>query len=94
MKTKQAEMLARIEAKMDANLKEIIAEMWAWQKEMMACQEAMEACLKNREPTSVEIESIVVHEVVSKDAATKTVRALKEHYGDWHLAVGHQQLKK
>jgi hypothetical protein len=30
MKTNEAEMLARIEAKMDTNLKEIIEEMWAW----------------------------------------------------------------
>jgi hypothetical protein len=37
-----------------------------------------------------------VHEVVSKEeAAAKTVRALKEQYGDWHLATGHsQQLRK
>jgi hypothetical protein len=56
---------------------------------MMACQEAMEACLESKEPTSVEIESIVVHEEVPKEeAAVKTVRALKERCGDWHLAVG------
>jgi hypothetical protein len=95
MKTDDAEMLARIEAKTDANLKEIIAEMWAWQKKMMACQEETEACLKSKELTSVEIESVVLHEEVSKDATVKTLRALKEWYGDRHLAVGcRQQLKK
>jgi hypothetical protein len=35
------------------------------------------------------IESIVVHEEVSKDeAAVKTVGTLKKWYGDKHLAVG------
>jgi hypothetical protein len=41
------------------------------------------ACLESREQTSVEIESVVVHEEVPKEEATeKTVRALKEQYGD------------
>jgi hypothetical protein len=48
------------------------------------------------EPTSVETESVAVHEEVpTKEAEVKTVRALKKRYGDQHLAVGHcQQLKK
>jgi hypothetical protein len=56
----------------------------------------MEACLASKEPTSVEIESAVVHdEALKEEAITKTVRALKERYGDRQLAVGHcQQLKK
>jgi hypothetical protein len=56
----------------------------------------MEACLESKEPTSVEIESVAVHDEVPKEEAiTKTVRALKEWYGDRQLAVGHcQQLKK
>jgi hypothetical protein len=38
----------------------------------------------------VEIESIVVHEEVPKEEATvKTVRALKERYGDQRVALGH-----
>jgi hypothetical protein len=71
-------MLARMEAKMDANLKEIIAEMRAWRKETMACQEVTEACLESMEPKLMEIESVVVHVEVPKDATVKTVRALKE----------------
>jgi hypothetical protein len=44
----------------------------------------------------VEAESVAVHEEVPKEeAAVKTVRALKERYGDRHLAVERrQQLKK
>jgi hypothetical protein len=36
--------------------------MKSWQEEMMACQEATEACFKSEEPTSLEIEFEVVHE--------------------------------
>jgi hypothetical protein len=41
-------------------------------------------------------ESIAVHEVVPKvEAMVKTVRALNEQYGDWHLAVEcHRLLQK
>jgi hypothetical protein len=44
----------------------------------------------------VEIEAVEVHEEVHKEeAAVKTVRALKEQYGDHYLAVGLcQQPKK
>jgi hypothetical protein len=38
----------------------------AWQKETVVCQEATEACVDNKEPTSVEIESVTVHEEVPK----------------------------
>jgi hypothetical protein len=42
-----------------------------------------EACLESKEPNSVELESVTVHEEVPKEkAAVKTVRALKERYGD------------
>jgi hypothetical protein len=63
---------------------------------MMACQEAMQAYLESKEPTSVESESVAVHEQVPKEEAMmKTVRALKEWYGDQHLAVQQcRQLKK
>lgn len=48
------------------------------------------ACLENKEPTSDETESAVVHEEVFKEeAAVKTVRALKKWYGDPHLDIGH-----
>jgi hypothetical protein len=34
-------------------------------EEMMACQEGMEACLESKEPTSVEIESVAMHDEVT-----------------------------
>jgi hypothetical protein len=83
-------------AKMDAHQERLGASMNAWRKEMMASQEVTEACLESKEPTSVQIVSIEVHEEVPKEeAAVKTVRALTKQYGDRHLATGHtQQLKK
>jgi hypothetical protein len=48
----------------------------------------MEACMESREPTSVEIESVVVHEEVAKEkAVVKPVRALKKWYRDQRLAM-------
>jgi hypothetical protein len=39
-----------------------------------------------------EIESEAEHEEVPKEEATvETFGALKEQYGDWHIAVGHHQ---
>jgi hypothetical protein len=47
-----------------------------------------EACLENKKPTSLEVDSVVVHEEVPKEEATvETVRVLKKRYRDWHLAV-------
>jgi hypothetical protein len=40
--------------------------MGAWWKETTAYQEVMEACLESREPTSVEIKSVVVHDLSLK----------------------------
>jgi hypothetical protein len=43
----------------------------------MASQEVTEACLESKEPTSVEAESITVHEEFHKEeTAVRTVRAL------------------
>jgi hypothetical protein len=56
-----------------------------------------EACLESKEPTSLEEkESVVVREEVpEEEPAMKTVRALKEQYGDRDLALGwHQELKE
>jgi hypothetical protein len=47
MDANHAEMLARMKAKTDFTLEEIKAE-------IRVCQEATEACLKSKEPTSVE----------------------------------------
>jgi hypothetical protein len=60
-----------------------------------ACQEAREFCLESKEPTSVETESVAGHEEVPKEeAAVKTVRTLKERYGDRYLAVGRRREPK
>jgi hypothetical protein len=64
---------AEMKAKMDVHQERMEAathSMRAWWKEMMACEEVMEACLESNEPTSVEIESIAVHEDVPKEEAT------------------------
>jgi hypothetical protein len=81
---------------MDAHQERMGASMNAWRKETMACQEAMEACLESKKPTSVKIEPAVVHEEVPKeDAPVKTTRALKKRNGDRHLDVMHRrQLQK
>lgn len=70
----QAEMLARTKAKMDSHQERMevkmdawLEELKAWRKETMAYQEVMEACLESKEPTSIEIEAIAVHEEVSKE---------------------------
>jgi hypothetical protein len=51
----------------------------AWRKETTACQEATEACLESKEPTSLETESVAVHEEVpTEDVAVKTVKRTEE----------------
>jgi hypothetical protein len=67
-----------------------------WRKETTVYQEATEACLESKKPTSVEMESEAEHEeVLKEEAAVEAYGALKERYGDRHLAVGRrQQLKK
>jgi hypothetical protein len=51
--------------------------------------EATEACLeKAKEPTSVEMKSVAVHEEVPKeDAMLETGRALNKRHRDQNLAV-------
>jgi hypothetical protein len=49
----------------------------------------MEAYLERKEPTPVETASAAAHsEDSNEDAAVETVGALKERYGDRHIAVG------
>jgi hypothetical protein len=93
---KMQQMMEYLLAKIDATLKEMltkinanqekidacIAEMGVWQKETMACQEAMDACLESKEPTSLEVESKAEHEEVPMEgAAVKTFTALKKRNG-------------
>jgi hypothetical protein len=63
--------------------------------------EKMEACLGKTEATDLEANSeekgtvTEQQEVPKEEGAVKTIRALKEWYGDWHLGVGcNQQLQK
>jgi hypothetical protein len=53
----------------DTTIKEIIAEIRAWRKERTTCQEAMVASLEIQELTSVQIESVAVHEEVPTKGA-------------------------
>jgi hypothetical protein len=56
---------------------------------MMASEEAMEAYLEMREPTTIKMVDIVAHpEVLNEEAVVGTVLALEDQYGDWHLAIG------
>jgi hypothetical protein len=58
----------------------------------MACQEATETCLESNEPTSLEVDSVVVHQEVPKEeVAMDTFGALKKRHGDRHLAVGRRR---
>jgi hypothetical protein len=63
---------------------------------MPACQEATEACLKGKEATSLEVESVMVQEEVPKEeAAVESFGALKKWHRDQCLAIGcHRELKK
>jgi hypothetical protein len=70
------EMLAKIDAKIDANqaemdaaYEEVLAEMRAWQKEMKAGQGKTETRLEGKEPTS-ENEPVVEHQEVHMEEAT------------------------
>jgi hypothetical protein len=74
---------------MDTHQERMGASMNAWWKETTACQEATEACLEeagvcleSKVPTSVEIESVAVHEEVLKK---KTQSKLSEH---WRSSMG------
>jgi hypothetical protein len=59
-----------------------------WRKETTACQEATEACLRNKESSSLEVEPVAVHEEVPKEeTAVKPIGTLMKRYGDRHLAV-------
>jgi capsule polysaccharide export protein KpsE/RkpR len=80
----EEEMLDKMEAKIGANQEKMdawIAEMRTWQIETTACQEAMEACLESKEPTSLAVGSMVLHgEVPEEEATVKTVAALKKRH--------------
>jgi hypothetical protein len=81
---------------MDAHRERMRSSVNAWQKETVVSQEATEACLESKEPTSVELVFVSEHQEVPKeDAAVKNVRALKKRRGDQHLILRCRvQLKK
>jgi hypothetical protein len=66
-----------------------------WRKEMMACQEMVEACLECKEPTSEDMESEAEHWEVPKEHATEeTGRVLNKWHRDWHLDKKRRQKPK
>jgi hypothetical protein len=82
---------ARTEAKhekTDANLKEIIAEIRAWQKLMEACLERTEAT--DLEANPEELGSKSEHLEVRKDAAMETIGALEKRKSHIAYDVGQQ----
>jgi hypothetical protein len=55
----------------------------AWIAEMGTWREETTACLESKEPTSLEAESVAVHQEVPKEEATvETFGALKKLLGD------------
>jgi hypothetical protein len=58
---------------------------------MKVCLQKIEACLKSKEPTPEEMANAAEHlEVPNEQAAVGTIGALKDLYGDHHLAIGHR----
>jgi hypothetical protein len=88
-------------AKLDAHHERMMAMMDSHLEKMEAMVNVFEERFKKMETTDLEAnpeerESKAEHEEVPKEeAAVQSVRALKERYGDWHLAIElSQQLKK
>jgi hypothetical protein len=72
-----------------------LAETKAWRKKTTAYQEATGAYLERKEPITVKMASVAAHPEDSNDgSAVETVRALKDRYGDRHLAVGRRRQPK
>jgi hypothetical protein len=94
------EMKEEMKTKMDSHHEMLMMIMKASKENIHAmreaCLEKMDACLKSKEPTSGETESVAVHEEVpQEEASVKTVGALKKQHKDHHQAVQHHgQLKK
>jgi hypothetical protein len=66
-----------------------MAEMRAWQKQMKTCLQKIDACLKSKEPTPEETANAGADlEVPNEQATVETIGALKDLYGDHHLAIG------
>jgi hypothetical protein len=69
--------------------------MSVWREEMKAYQEATEASLDRKEPTSVETKSVAVHEEVPKeDAAVKPVGGLRKRHRSRNLPAERRQKPK
>jgi hypothetical protein len=65
-------------------------------QEMKSWREETKAYLEKGEGNLEEMTSIVENQELSKEEAiVETFGALKEPYGDWHLAIGcHQQAQE
>jgi hypothetical protein len=90
------QMMERLLAEMRAGHKEMMAGNRAWQKEMKANQEVTEAYPEKMEANPEEMKSEAEHQQVPKaEAEVEIIGALKEQYGDRHLAVKcRRQLRK
>jgi hypothetical protein len=90
MKAGQEWMIAKMDAhqeRMDSHHEKMMAI-------MEACLAKMEAVDLEENPDGIKSES-EQQEVPKVEAAVKTIRALKDQYGDQHLAMGcHRQPKK
>jgi uncharacterized coiled-coil DUF342 family protein len=83
------------EKEYNKKIEAFLQETKSWREEMTACQEERDTCLESKEPPSVQIESIAVHQEVPKEGAVvNTVRALKKRHGDRHLPVEHPRKPK
>jgi hypothetical protein len=59
---------------------------------MKACLQKMEACLKSKETTLEEMANAAAQpEVPNEEAAVVTIGAMKDRYGDRHLAIGRRR---
>jgi hypothetical protein len=65
------------------------ANMNAWRKETMSCQEATEANPEKMEANPVEMKSVGVHEEFHmEDATVQSSGTMKKGHRGWHLAGG------
>jgi hypothetical protein len=87
------ERLVAAMEKMDANQEEFMANLDAHQERMIAKMDAsiegLEACVGRLQANRENSDAVAKHqEVPNEEAEVETVGALKDRYGDWHLAVG------
>jgi hypothetical protein len=80
------EMLAKVEAKVEAHHERMVAKMDIQLEKMEACLGATEAVDLEANPEEIESE-VEYEEVPKEEAAVETFRALEKWRGDQYLAV-------